>query len=126
MSGSDSDGSEADLETLSRRAAEARLLRDAQAGAGHRLASSSGSEDGDPGDDTPPGQSPSHQSVSRVRERMAIIYVVNSSKNRFYYACYRLVYRFGGNFVPIWIIPKFLFFWRVLLGLLYTEAHCVG
>ena len=60
MSGSDSDGagSEPDLETLTRRAAEARLLRDAEAGPGlSHPAHSSGSEDGDPKDDKPPGQS---------------------------------------------------------------------
>ena len=58
MSDTDSDaaGSEPDLETLSRRAAEARLLRDAQAGPGSHLVGSSASDDGDVTDDTPPGE----------------------------------------------------------------------
>ncbi|XP_043195781.1 ankyrin repeat domain-containing protein 49-like [Amphibalanus amphitrite] len=56
MSDTDSDaaGSEPDLETLSRRAAEARLLRDAEAGPARLRAGSSGSEDGDATDSGPP------------------------------------------------------------------------
>lgn len=55
-SGSDSDGSgseQGDLETLTRRAAEARLLRDAEAGPAGRFRADSSSSD-DSKDDTPP------------------------------------------------------------------------